>query len=91
MADKAVTPVILMVEPEPVAASVPGSAVAPVSAAQEADEGVGEAATAPDRLVQVVVSAPFMLIVILVAPAEAVLITRRAGPLAPVLRREIRK
>jgi hypothetical protein len=68
----------------PEAAKVPGSAVAPVSAAQEAEDAVWVVLTKPLVPVQVVESAPFMLMLTLVAPAPLVLKTKRTDVAVPV-------
>ena len=78
VAARAVTLLIVIVPLEPAAVMEPGNAVAPVSAAHEADETDWVALTAPEPVVvQVVLSAPFILMVTLVAPEATVLKTSR--------------
>ena len=66
---------MVTVDPEPDAVIEPGSAVAPVSEAQEAEETVWVALTAPDEPVQVVASAPLKFTDTDVAPEPTVLNT----------------
>jgi hypothetical protein len=73
VADKAVTPVIVRVEPLPEADKVPGNAVSLVSEAHVAVLVVWVALTKPLEPVQVVLSAPLKSIAIDVAPAPTVL------------------
>lgn len=82
---------MVTVLPEPDAANVPGNAVAPVSAAQLAEEAVCVAFTTPAVPVQVVESAPFIFTETVVAPAPAVLKTSRADVTVLVAMRLIRR
>jgi hypothetical protein len=83
VADKAVTLLIVIAEPEPAAVIEPGNAVELVSVAQDPDDTVWVALTTPLALVQ----AEEKSILTDVAPAEAVVNTNRTGEVLPAPKR----